>query len=84
VAAVVVLRPLDMKTESKIRQAELVSKAPPSVRRTLEKAFEGSSSPRQAIKAMCLTCTNYDREEIRCCRVFSCPLRRYRPFQLAE
>jgi hypothetical protein len=73
-----------MEAESKIRQAELVSKAPPSARRTLEKAFEGSVSPRGAIKPMCLTCTNYDREEIRSCRVFSCPLRRYRPFQSAE
>ena len=63
------------------KQADYIAKAPSSVRGMLQKAFEGSASPRQAIKATCLTCVNYDREEIRSCGVFLCPLWKYRPFQ---
>jgi hypothetical protein len=47
----------------------------------VSRALAGSSSPRQAIKAKCLTCTNFDREEIAECRVVICPLHPYRPFQ---
>jgi hypothetical protein len=66
---------------AELRRAELLAGVPVSVRSVVQKSFEGSASPRQAIKAMCLTCAHFDREEIRSCRVFSCALWRYRPFQ---
>ena len=63
------------------RIAKVVSEAPESARGALQGAFSGSASPRAAIKAMCLTCTGYDRETVRNCTGYSCPLWAYRPFQ---
>lgn len=57
---------------------------PSKVRGTIRQAFEGKSSPRQAIKAKCLTCSNFDRDEISFCRVVLCPLWAYRPYQPSE
>ena len=57
-----------------------LSEAPQSSRNTLREAFLGAASPRKAIKAMCLSCTGFDRVEIRDCTGFSCPLWAYRPF----
>jgi len=34
-----------------------------------------------AIKAKCLDCSNWQREEITHCRVETCPLHPWRPFQ---
>lgn len=55
--------------------------APESVKGTLTQAFSGSASPRKAIKAQCLVCMGYDREAIKNCTGWSCPLWAYRPFQ---
>jgi len=64
-----------------LRVSKVVAEAPGSVKNTLTKAFSGSASPRAAIKAMCLTCVGYDRETVRNCTGYSCPLWKYRPFQ---
>ena len=53
----------------------------PMFRPVMEKAYSGEASPRKAIKAMCLECTGYDRNVIRGCTGYSCPLWNYRPFQ---
>jgi len=58
-----------------------LKEAPISCQNTLRRAFSGVSSPRSAIKAMCLACTGYERAEIASCTGFSCPLWMYRPFQ---
>jgi hypothetical protein len=63
------------------RVAKMISEAPESAKGTLTRAFSGVSSPRTAIKAMCLTCVGYDRESIKNCTGWSCPLWAYRPFQ---
>jgi hypothetical protein len=55
-----------------------------SVRNTLREAFSGSASPRAAIKAQCLVCVGYDRESIKNCTGWSCPLWTYRPFQASK
>lgn len=55
--------------------------APSSARKSLGRAFSGVASPRQAIKAACLTCTGFDRSSIQKCTAWACPLWRYRPFQ---
>jgi hypothetical protein len=66
------------------RVIRMVSDAPESAKKTLTGAFSGSASPRQAIKAMCLTCVGYDRVAIKDCSGYSCPLWKYRPFQAGE
>ena len=58
--------------------------APVSAKKTLERAFDGSASPRQAIKAKCLECLGFDRKAITDCTGYSCPLWAYRPFQTVE
>ncbi len=55
--------------------------APPSSRGILGRAFAGESSPREAIRAMCLTCVGYQRDEITNCTGWSCPLWKFRPYQ---
>lgn len=59
----------------------MVSQAPTSCRKTLTEAFCGAASPRKAIRAQCLVCQGYDREAIKNCSGWSCPLWTYRPFQ---
>ena len=66
------------------RITKLIADAPQSVRKTLRDAFSGAASPRGAIRAQCLICVGYDREAIRACTGFSCPLWAYRPFQEGE
>lgn len=44
-------------------------------------AYEGSCSPRQAIKAQCLICVGYDRKAVTHCSGYSCPLWKFRPYQ---
>jgi hypothetical protein len=56
----------------------------PMYRGTIQKAFDGTASPRAAIKAMCLTCTGDSRTDVRDCTSFGCPLREYRPFQVKD
>lgn len=46
-----------------------------------ERALRGKASPRQAIKAFCLECVGYERNEITQCTDTGCPLYRYRPYQ---
>lgn len=60
----------------------VISLAPTSCQNALREAFSGAASPRQAIKAQCLACTGYDRETIKSCTGYSCPLWKYRPFQV--
>lgn len=58
-----------------------ISEAPESCQGALRGAFSGSASPRQAIKAQCLACVGFDRNAIRNCTGWSCPLWAYRPYQ---
>lgn len=61
--------------------ARIISLAPISAQGALRRAFSGVASPREAIKAQCLACTGCDRETIKNCTGYSCPLWTYRPFQ---
>lgn len=63
------------------RIAKLIAAAPVSARGILKRAFDGSGGRKNAIAAMCLHCTGYDRETVRSCTGWSCPLWKYRPFQ---
>ena len=64
-----------------VRTGRALANAPESAKNTLARAFSGSASPRQAIKAMCLVCVGYDRQEVKNCSSYACPLWAYRPFQ---
>lgn len=63
--------------------ARVISQAPQSCQKALREAFSGTASPRAAIKAQCLACTGYDRETVKNCTGYSCPLWKYRPYQTA-
>ena len=69
----------DKLREKRVERA--LEQAPESAKNTLREAFSGSASPRKAIKAMCLACVGFEREQIKNCTGFSCPLWKYRPFQ---
>lgn len=71
-----------MSREKRVEQ--VISEAPESVKNCLKLAFSGSGGKTNAIKAQCLVCTGYDREAIRNCTGYSCPLWAYRPFQPKE
>ncbi len=58
-----------------------INQAPKSQRLTLSRALTGTASPRQAIRAKCLDCCGFDRNEVRNCPAVRCPLHGYRPFQ---
>ena len=58
-----------------------VSEAPESAKNCLKNAYSGEGGRTNAIKAMCLTCTGFDRETIKNCTGYTCPLWAYRPFQ---
>ena len=54
---------------------------PVSARSILQRAFQRIGGRSNAIKAKCLSCANFDRDEIRHCTVETCPLHSFRPFQ---
>jgi len=55
-------------------------RVPISYRGVYRKAYGGNSLA-AAIKAMCLDCTNNQRQEVRFCQCYACPLYPYRPYQ---
>lgn len=58
-----------------------VLEAPESCQGILERSYLGKSSPRAAIKAFCLQCVGYKREDVTNCTALGCPLHKYRPYQ---
>ena len=61
-----------------------IARTPALSQQIVARALHGSSSPRQAIKARCLQCSNFQREEIAHCSVVTCALWQYRPYQEGE
>ena len=45
------------------------------------RVYSGKASPRQAIRAKCMDCSNWQRAEVRFCTVSDCALWPYRPFR---
>lgn len=62
------------------KQESFVNAAPESCQGILRRAFDGTGSKRDAIKAHCLSCTHFDRAQIKACAVTLCPLHAYRPY----
>ena len=74
-----------MKLKSReLAVAEEIAGAPAKFQKIVADAFARTASPRRAIQAQCLTCTHYNRAEIRACMVYRCPLWQYRPYQTKE
>jgi len=67
--------------EAKIR--DRLSEMPLTCRKTYLRAMQGNSQA-SAIKAFCLECVCWIREEVRQCTATACPLYPYRPFQQAD
>jgi len=72
---------MDIEGKRAVWAKEVLTDTPTSARNCVSRAFSGSASPRAAIKAMCLVCLGYDRESIKNCTGYSCPLWEYRPFK---
>jgi hypothetical protein len=69
------------------REQEKALEQAGSMRRGIvARAFAGTASPRQAIKAKCLECVCYELpvENIGGCTITRCPLWLYRPYQPGE
>ena len=64
------------------RIAKSVEEASPLYRTVLQKAYAGTAPPRSAIKAQCLHCVGYIRDDVTHCTGYSCPLWAYRPYQI--
>ena len=60
--------------------ARRASEMPKAYRPNYLRAARGKASPRMAIKAFCLECVGWQRQEVRRCTGVACPLWRYRPF----
>ena len=70
-----------MTRDERVTQA--LAESGPLYRKVMQKAYQGTASPRSAIKAQCLICVGYDRGTITHCTGYSCPLWAYRPYQIA-
>jgi hypothetical protein len=62
-------------------QSEHIESLPPAYKKVFLEVFVGAKSFPKLLKAKCLDCTCYQREEITLCQVRLCPLWKYRPYQ---
>jgi hypothetical protein len=71
------------KTRDEVR-AEEIESTPVLSRQIVARALAGEGSPRQAIKARCLQCSNFQRDEVANCTVIRCALWQFRPYQTGD
>lgn len=64
------------------KRARRIETAPQSFRKLLTLAMSGKCSPRAAIRAQCAECNGFDRDAIRDCTAYACPLWNFRPYQI--
>ena len=62
------------------KQQECLKRMPKLYQGIYRRALAGKS-PTTAIRAMCLDCMNWQREEARQCLTTQCPLYRYNPYR---
>lgn len=63
------------------KRAGRLATTPTSCRGHFVAAWAGKCSPRRAIKAQCLECIGFERQDITDCTSYACPLWNFRPFQ---
>lgn len=56
-----------------------VAECPERMRRGYMRSVLGEAGPRMAIRAFCLECCGWSRDEVRACSGLACPLWHYRP-----
>ena len=66
------------------KQEAYVATVPEKSRMLVARALDGRTSPRQCIKAKCLSCSNYDRAEAAACSVQTCPLYAMNPYRSTD
>ena len=74
---------LDNSIKMLHRRAGRLKTAPSSVRGILKRAWAGNSR-KSGVQAFCLECQGFERNEIRNCTAFACPLYEYRPYQKGD
>jgi hypothetical protein len=62
-------------------QENLLKSVPASQKSLFIGVFSGKRGRTDAMRAKCLDCVGFARNEVRECRVTACPLWRIRPFQ---
>ena len=72
-----------MNQERQERIAERLQQMPKIHRANYRDAVSGRSR-KSAIKAFCLECVQWQKEEVRLCTALACPLFPYRPYQAQE
>lgn len=66
------------------RVAAYLENVPASARQMMGRALSGrSKSPRDAIRAKCLECSGFARDEAAACTVWRCPLYHLNPYRAA-
>ncbi|MHC4664459.1 MAG: hypothetical protein ACYS9T_00705 [Planctomycetota bacterium] len=70
----------DNENKRSERIAERRSEIPKIHRANYDEAVSGKSR-KAAIKAFCLECVCWQKEEVRLCTALACPLYSYRPYQ---
>lgn len=63
------------------RLDEYIATLPASAQGIVTRALRKQGARSNAIKAKCLDCCHFDRDEVRNCQVWRCPLHPWRPFQ---
>ena len=72
-------------TEKGIEKVEkYLAAIPVSARGIVTRAMGKTGGRMNAIKAKCLDCCHFNREEVRLCATVTCPLNPWRPFQKAK
>lgn len=66
------------------KRAGRIATAPQSFRKVLKQAMSGKCSPRTAVKAFCAECNGFEREAIRDCTSYACPLWNFRPYRITK
>jgi hypothetical protein len=69
-----------MNIEQKEKIAQHRAQIPRIHQANYDKAMRGRSM-KAAIKAFCLECVCWQKEEVRLCTSFACPLYNYRPYK---
>lgn len=54
---------------------------PKAYKRLWFRAHTGDLTRAAAVKAKCIDCSGYQKEEVTNCQVSTCPLHKYRPYQ---
>ncbi len=74
---------LDLLSLSSVepKKYNLIITLPSTIQKLFYLSYTGKTTRNQAIKAKCLDCSCFDKEEVRNCSAKLCPLYKFRPYQ---